>query len=363
MNSLSTEYKILTTNGNYLDNIDSSYTRDLFLDDSSYSRLMSYASQREDEKGNYDYEKISNYGMLYLFIHLKGTNRNLNTKKDYIREILNLLSYSAAIGKSDIRDLSRSDIENFQDLMERKYEKTTTRAKKIGIVQSFLDWCYEEEYISKKLSRGLTTVKINKEEIPMREFDDEVLKNAIMYYNDQPKVKSLLLLLATTGLRLNEVRVPAWGALSFDSKRDRYYLRTLTKRGKIRYANIKDYVLEELVEYRKRLGLSSELDPTDQTPFYPNRYGKHYSLSSLSSSLSKKMDEASLTTTLNQRATPHYLRHFFAQTAYAAGAPISHIAETLGHTLDRTTKVNYLRNSLKKEHDVSEVVDIHLPKM
>lgn len=98
--------------------------------------------------------------------------------------------------------------------------------------------------------------------------------------------------------------------MSFDSKRERYYLRTLTKRGKIRYANIKDYVLEELIEYRKRLGLSSELNPKDQTPFYPNRYGKHYSLSSLSSSLSKKMEEASLTTTLNQRATPHYLRHF-----------------------------------------------------
>lgn len=267
MNYLSTEYHIFTSDGNVLNNIDSTFTRDLLLDESSYSRLMSYASQREDEKGNYDYEKISNYGIIYLFIHLKGTNRNQNTKKDYIREILNLLSYSAAIGKADIRDLSRSDIENFQDLMERKYEKTTTRAKKIGIVQSFLDWCYEEEYISKKLSRGLTTVRINKEEIPMREFDDEVLKNAIMYYNDQPKIKSLLLLLATTGLRLNEVRVPSWGALSFDSKRDRYYLRTLTKRGKIRHANIKDYVLEELIEYRKRLGLSSELDPTDQTPF------------------------------------------------------------------------------------------------
>ncbi|MNI54472.1 hypothetical protein D3C73_1093690 [compost metagenome] len=55
------------------------------------------------------------------------------------------------------------------------------------------------------------------------------------------------------------------------------------------------------------------------------------------------------------------MRHYFAQAAFTAGAPISYIAETLGHTLDRITKENYLRNSLKKEHDVSELVDIHLP--
>lgn len=69
MNSLSTEYLILTSNGNNLNNMDSPSTRDLLLDDSSYSRLMSYASQREDEKGNYDYEKFLITGcFISLFI-------------------------------------------------------------------------------------------------------------------------------------------------------------------------------------------------------------------------------------------------------------------------------------------------------
>ncbi|MFF2154446.1 tyrosine-type recombinase/integrase [Paenibacillus chitinolyticus] len=103
-----------------------------------------------------------------------------------------------------------------------------------------------------------------------------------------------------------------------------------------------------------------ELDKKDTSPFYPNRLGRHYSLSSLSSSLTAWMKEAGLVTTQNQRVTPHYLRHYFAQAAFAAGAPIGHIAETLGHSLERTTKENYLRNSLKKQHDVSELVDIRL---
>jgi integrase/recombinase XerD len=334
----------------------------ILLDNSMYSELMYIVAGDEDEKGNYNFMKLSNIGMIYIFVHLKGTTRKQSTKIDYIRELVSFLKYSNKIGKMDIRDLARSEIELFQTYMEDRYPKSTTRSKKIGIVQSFLEWCYEEEYTSKNLTRGLIPVRINKEEIPEREFDDEVLQRAIMYYNHHPKLKSIFMILCTTGLRLSEVIIPQWGALYYDSKRNRYYLRTITKRGKVRHANIKDYVLEVLFEYRRRLGLSTKIDSNDLSPFYPNRLKKHYSLSSLSSSLSKKMEEAGLVTRQNARSTPHGFRHYFAQAAFAAGAPVSFIAETLGHSNDRTTKENYLRNSLKKENDVSEYVDLYLPK-
>jgi len=337
--------------------------KSIMTDDSFYKEIMLYVSNDEDDDGNYNFSIVSNIGMIYLFVHRRGTTRIATTQKDYVRELLMFLQFVAAIGKTDIRELSRADMEAYQQKMEDKYPKTTTRAKKIGIVQSFLKWCYEEDYTSKNLTRGIIPVRIKKDEIPEREFDEEVLRRAIMHYHDYPKVKSLLLLLGTTGLRLNEVITPTWGDLSYDSKRERYYLRTITKRGKVRQANIKDYVLEELREYRRRMGLGTELDANDDTPFYPNRFCRHYSLSSLSSSLSKHMKEAGLVTTQKQRATPHFMRHYFAQAAFSAGAPIGFISETLGHTAERTTRENYLRTALKKEHDVSEFVDIHLPNV
>jgi len=332
----------------------------LLSDESMYASLSSYVSSYEDENGNYRYSEISNLGMIYLFVHRKGKKRKESTKKDYVRELLFFIKYIVSIDKTDVRDLSRSDMELFQTNIEMNYPKTTTQSKKIGIVQSFLEWCYEEEYTVKNLTRGLISVRINKDDIPEREFDDEVLENAISFYDDHPKVKSLLLILATTGLRLNEVITPRWCDLSYDRKRDRYYLKTVTKRGKIRHANIKVYALKELSEYRKRLGLNANIDINDVSPFYPNRFCKHYNLSSLSTLLSKHMESAGLTTTQNQRATPHFMRHYFAQAAYSAGAPIDYIAETLEHSISRTTKENYLRNAIKKDHDVSELVDVHV---
>ncbi|MFD0710901.1 tyrosine-type recombinase/integrase [Paenibacillus sp. GCM10027626] len=336
-------------------------SQSIMVNDSYYKEIMLYVSAEEDERGSYNFSAVSNIGMIYLYLHRRGTKRSQSTKKDYVRELLVFLQFAAAIGKADIRELTRADMERYQLQMEQKYPKATTRSKKISIVQSFLKWCYEEDYLAKNITRGLIPVRIDKEEIPEREFDEQVLQQAILYYDGHPKIKSLLLLLGTTGLRLNEVITPIWGDLAYDAKRDRYYLRTITKRGKVRHANIKDYVLEELCEYRRRLGLKTELSAADTTPFYPNRSGGRYSLSSLSSSLSKHMEQAGLVTTRNARVTPHYMRHYFAQAAFSAGAPIGFIAETLGHTSEKTTRENYLRTALKKEHDVSEFVDIHLP--
>ncbi|WP_376771887.1 tyrosine-type recombinase/integrase [Paenibacillus rhizosphaerae] len=88
--------------------------------------------------------------------------------------------------------------------------------------------------------------------------------------------------------------------------------------------------------------------PTDLTPFYLNRYGKHYSLPSLSSALSRYMEAAGLKTIKLQRVTPHFLRHYFAQAARAAGASVSDIAETLEHESERTTKENQFAYTTKK---------------
>ncbi|MDN4067584.1 tyrosine-type recombinase/integrase [Paenibacillus vini] len=332
----------------------------ILMESSFYELIMSNVTQYEDEHGDYDFSKISNIGMFYLFIHKRGTNRKDKTKRDYIRELVAYLEYVSSIGKSDIRELSRHDMEIYQAYMEEKYPKSTTRAKKIGIIQSFLEWCYIEEYTPKNLTRGLHPVRINKEEIPERVISEEALKNAISFFNNNPKVKSLLLILGTSGMRLNEVITPKWGALYFDSKQGNYYLRTITKRGKVRHANIKKYALEELFEYRRRLGLTTELNSKDDSPFYPNRLGKHYTLSGLSSTLSKHMEAAGLTTIQNVKVSPHFIRHYFAQTAFANGAPIGFIAETLSHSSERTTKENYLRNNLGKDHDVSKYVDIIL---
>lgn len=323
-----------------------------------YHSLRERVTISEDEAGNYDYSQVSNLGMAYLYIHDRDKKRKDNTKKDYARILLDFLQYLAEIGKSDIRDLSRFDMETFQSNMEQNSKKTTTLSKKITIIRSFLSWCFEEGYIKKNIVRGTRSVKKIKEEIPERDIDVAELKLAVEFYQNNPKVRSLLLILGSTGMRLNEVIQPAWGDLYYDRRRERHYLITRTKRDKIRHVHLREYVLADLIEYRKRLGLSTQIDREDKTPFYPNRLGKRYNLSSLSTSLSNNMKAAGLTTVHGTRVTPHFMRHYFVQAAYANGAPLDWISETLDHSSTKITKDNYLSRQMKKERDVSDFVDM-----
>ncbi|MDP5273565.1 tyrosine-type recombinase/integrase [Chengkuizengella axinellae] len=332
----------------------------LLLNEGGYVSIHRKFSQNEDEYGNYDYRYLSNVEMIYVYIHMRGKNRKEKSKKEYVRELLQFLYVIKEYEVEDIRKLSRRNIEGYQNHIEKMYDKSSTITKKLNIVKSFLKWCYQERYTKKDLTRGFYPVRIDKTEVVERDISIEQMRQAIQYYENNPKVKSIIMLLATSGLRLAEIITPSWSDLYYDSKRKKYYLKTVTKRDKVRHALIKDYVLEEIKEYRGRVGLDIELNSDDESPFYPNRYGKRYSLSSLSTTLSKQLAHSGLTTVQGERVTPHFLRHFFARTAYSNGAPLDHIADTLDHSDPRITKQNYLYRELKKEHDVSEFVDLEI---
>ncbi len=323
-----------------------------------YLHLRESISSYEDEDGNYDYSGISNLGMVYLYVHNREKKRKDKTKEDYLRTLTTFLVDVSESGKGDIRELSRFDMEMFQARLEQRYLKSNTQAKKIVIIHSFLTWCYEEGYLQKNIARGLRQVAKIKEEIPERDIEEADLRLAIEFHKENPKVQSLLLILATSGMRLNEVILPRWGDLYYDRSRKRHYLITRTKGDKLRHVHIKDYALEVLMEYRRRVGLPVVLSSGDESPFYPNRHGKRYNLTSLSTYLSEQMAAAGLTTVHGNRVTPHFMRHYFAQTSYANGAPLDWISETVGHSSTKITKDNYLSRQLKKERDVSDYVDL-----
>lgn len=356
MSSLFVEEKIINQN-------DPRKAIHALIDGSLYMEVRERATAREDEDGNYDYSHISNVGMAYLYVHNHEKRRKEKTKEDYMRTLLGFLKEVEASGRRDIRELSRFDMEEYQARLQMKYPKSNTQAKKVVILYSFLFWCFQEGYLRKNIARGLRPVKKVKEEIPERDIEELDLKDAIQYHNDNPKVQSLLLMLATSGMRLNEVIAPNWGQLYFDRRQKKHYLVTRTKRDKIRHVHIKDYALEALREYRRRLGLGIELDSHDETPFYPNRLGQRYRLSSLSAYLSRQMEEAGLTTIQGKRVTPHFMRHYFAQTAFANGAPLDWISETIDHSSTKITKDNYLSRQMKKERDVSDYVNVDLPQL
>ncbi|WP_169088641.1 tyrosine-type recombinase/integrase [Paenibacillus sp. PL91] len=327
-------------------------------DNQFYSFIHSSIITTENDNGEYDYSSLSNLGMVYLYLHRRNGSRKPKTNSEYARDLIQFLRHVTENDISDIRHLKRSQIEAYQKWIEIKYPKKKTQAKKIAILSSFLSWCFDEKYLKRDLTRGLTGVILDKSQIPDREISPASLQAAVHFYANDPKFKSLMLLLASTGLRINEIITPKWKDLYLDPIRNKYYVRTKTKRDGERHAHIKNYVLQELFEYRRRLGLNTIIDPNDESPFYPNRNGKHYLLSSLSAIVTKKLAAANLRTERNQKTTAHYFRHYFARAAFNSGAPLDKIAKTLDHSSSRTTEENYLSRDIKKDNDVSEYVDI-----
>lgn len=70
------------------------------------------------------------------------------------------------------------------------------------------------------------------------------------------------------------------------------------------------------------------------------------------------MNAAGLKTIHGERVTPHFLRHYYVNAAFASGAPLDWISEQLKHSSTKIAKENYLSRLLKKERNVSEFVNL-----
>ncbi|MBB3112120.1 site-specific recombinase XerD [Paenibacillus phyllosphaerae] len=323
------------------------------------SPILARIPTKENKYTKYsDYSSISNLIMLYLYVHRPSRRANKSSKKDYFRQLIPFLQYLYTTEKTDMRELSLYDMKVYQEQLTGKYRKSSTRAKKIILLQAFTAWCFKLGYLTDDLSKGLASVIIKKEEVPEKDINHNELTSAIEFYKANPKIQSLIMILATTGLRLQEIAESKWCDLLVTDS-GKHYLIVQNKRGSTRRVFILNKIIDLLMEYRQTLQLGIKLDKQDPSPFYPNRYGNHYRTSTLSASISKRLSAAGLTTIDGHRITSRFLKHYFAHQTYANGATIEQIRAALDHYhySDRTMN-HYLANKLRPEKDASDYVNL-----
>jgi integrase len=193
---------------------------------------------------------------------------------------------------------------------------------------------------------------------PDRDLSYEEVKELIDYYRNHPFNHALLTLLATTGLRIQEIAQGRWCDFYYDSGIGEYYLKVQGKRDEIRHALIKKLVFERLQTLRVRKRLSPHLDPTDVTPLFTTNRGKAYDFRDLSKYVANitKQTNLDFIKYKHGNVTPHWFRHYFAQEAHRSGAPLLFIQNTLGHKKITTTEI-YLKEIMKKENDAAQYID------
>jgi len=151
---------------------------------------------------------------------------------------------------------------------------------------------------------------------------------------------TLLLVLVSTGLRIEELAAAKWSGLFYYPKLELHFLNVIGKGDKKRTAILFNDVLDSMIEFRQRRGLKFEIDPGDPTAFFSKPDGSHYSSKYLSNEFSKLMEatDFSFIKHRKDRITPHTCRHYTAAYLSDKGADIRSIQDALGHSSILTTE-------------------------
>lgn len=236
--------------------------------------------------------------------------------------------------------------------------KPATISRKLRIIRSFLKWLYEIEYIKEPLYIEILSTTVTKKHKPRRELSYEEVKELLVFYRNNPINYALLSILATTGLRVAEIAGARWSDLEYDTIRERYYLYVNTKGDSERIVPINKEIFQRIVNFRKRRRLPVQLGIKHGGTIFQTKHHTAYKDNYLSQYITKIIKETNLSFTKDVKITPHFFRHFYVQYLYDYKKLPPHIiAAAVGHKDDRTTKENYLKQRLLKDHDAGNLID------
>ncbi|ENQ3106889.1 site-specific integrase [Bacillus cereus] len=338
--------------------------------------------EQNERQHTYSYEGFSDEEILYYYLNrqthfdkekrVKDTSRLLYARDLsqfylFIKEHIEFLQMDVehfVEGKVWI-NLRKRHIRNYQKWLAEEaisYQsnetyKPATISRKLRITRSFLKWLYEIEYIKEPLYIEILSTTITKKHKPRRELSYEEVKQLLSYYKNNPINYALLSILATTGLRVAEVAHARWEDLEYDALRDRYYLYVNTKGDSERIVPINKAVFERIIGFRIRRRLPIELGIKNGGTIFQTKNHTAYKENYLSQYITKIIKETGLSFTKNEKITPHFFRHFYVQYLYDYKQLPPHIiAAAVGHKDDRTTKENYLKQRLMKDHDAGNLI-------
>ncbi|MFB7142789.1 tyrosine-type recombinase/integrase [Gottfriedia sp. NPDC056225] len=333
------------------------------------------------------HEAFSDIDMIYRFVYQRkeigdlyeddeiSGSKNKQTRKTYIKELLTFYNHLfenkqilledtfQTESQSILRILEPRHVLNYQKWLvaapfgryNKPYKKTTI-AKKTVVLKGYFKYLYEQKYIERPLHYSLVSANVTRNDLPNRDVTYEEVKQILDYYKSSPLHYTILITLATTGLRSAELATAKWKDISKDHRG--YWLKIMGKGRKEREVYLMDYVFDEIVKLRKRKGLVIDLDSLDDShliltsnmkPYSPNHLSKF-----VSEMISRTMFPFLQHHSRNGKISAHFFRHFYAIFSRENGADIYSISTSLGHESIKTTQI-YLAKHEKRDTNVGLV--------
>ncbi|WP_088069985.1 tyrosine-type recombinase/integrase [Gottfriedia luciferensis] len=342
-----------------------------YLDETNFPILKQMKFMNEEENQN-SFDGFNDLQMIYFFVHQKKDIKKVqteDTKREYLRELLQFISIlhenQEALNIDEhevaIKYLKRRHIEAYQEYIataplgrNQQPYKVTTLSRKTVILKAFFKFLYKVGYTNENLCDGLLSSNVHRDDLPNRDMTYAEVQKLLEFYKDAPIQYGLILVLATTGIRIRELADARFKDLTCEN--GEYWLKVVGKRRKERDVYIFPYVFDAIVEYRKRRRLPIELNPLDESPLFTSFNNKKYGHAYLSKYMTKVLSRTGFDFLyLNGRngiISPHHLRHFFAIYSAEQGADVFRIQQSLGHESIKTTML-YLDKKSKRKNNVA----------
>lgn len=310
-----------------------------------------------------DWETATDEFLLYLFLHDEptlGKKRSEKTKKAYFRDLSDLLSFAREYGS--VKNLHPDVLKKYQYIIEESGFASTTLRRKTAVIKQFMRFLLQIGAINQDNTFLMKRTSINKDQLVNRDLYDHEVQQLLNYFRENNYFAyTLLYILVSTGLRINELTTAKWADLFYFPEQDRFFITVTGKRNKEREAIIFKDVLYVIQEFRKRRGHEPELSEDNPTAFFPKADGSHYNSAYLSHEFSRLILDTHETFPFIKRRmilheqgnkghniTPHTCRHYTAAYFAEKGVSLKAIQDMLGHESIITTE-NYLRRKRKLE--------------
>ncbi|MFS0788788.1 tyrosine-type recombinase/integrase [Shouchella sp. 1P09AA] len=330
----------------------------------------------QEQSTLHGFEQFSDLELIYYYVHKptyddNAKNRKAQTKKEYLRDLLQFLSffqYSAQAEQRDssslIRSLKKVHIRQYQQWLKEVVRidgkmgyPASTRTRKNAVVKGFLNWLYDEDVTEQPLHVAFRKSTTRRDEKPDRYLSVGEVQSLLQYYKDHPINHAILILLITTGLRIDEIASATWGDVYQDSsvRQNAYYLKVIGKGNVVRHARLMDPVMDSIRRFRKRRNLTCELDPLNTEPLLCSNTGRFYSYKYLSNVVIHLIKKTGFkwVTQKEGNISPHWFRHFFVNySVVELQLPIQQVQRTVGHASSQTTE-GYVSQYMLKKNDAS----------
>jgi len=326
------------------------------------------------KKGRLMYSYIDNF-LFYLKIEKNAAPLTLD---NYRKDLFQGLDYFSFYLKKEDYAVSPGEINykifrSYLAFLQKKGLARSTIARRLAAWRAYYRYLVRENIVAENPIGTIPSPKIEKR-LPKFLYEDEaavLVEAPALNYPLGMRDRALLETLYAGGLRVNELVTLDLGDLDLGSG----YVRVMGKRARERLVPLGSKAVEALRKYldeaRPRLLTGATVKSSLVKPGIKTAPGKTPSISSavfLNRSgerlsvrgIRKIIDKYTAKAGLNQKISPHTMRHSFATHLLNAGADLRSVQELLGHMRLSSTQVythvtgEKLKQVYRKSHPRAE---------